>query len=137
MTLKTYNKEHSFLLIDYSSHYQTLFKKKQNKCTVEVKRLRLLANEILKAFNENRQTFIKEYFEKNKNSISKTYDLKIPIRHSVTFGDNGLRSLAPRVWNSLPKQLKTKTSYRKFEEEIDKWFGPKRKCSLCSYIKPV
>ena len=85
------------------------------------KRLRLLA------FNGNCPTFIKDYSEKNKNSVSKKQDLKIPIRNSVTFGDNNLWSLAPRVWNSLPKELKTETSYVKFKEEIDKWFGPKCK----------
>ena len=125
-----------FLLIDYSSDYETLLKK-TNKCTMEVKRLRLLALEIFKAFNENCPTFIKDYFEKNENSVSKKYDLKIPIRNSATFGENSLRSIAPRVWNSLPEQLKTETSYVKFKEVIDKWFGPKCKCSLCSYIRPV
>ena len=49
----------------------------------------------------------KDYFEKNENSVSEKYDLKIPIRNSATFGENSLRYLAPRVWNSLPKQLKT------------------------------
>ena len=131
-----YRKGLKFLLNDYSSDYETLLKK-TNKCTMEVKRQRLLALEILKAFNENCPTFIKDYFQKNENSVSKKYDLKIPIRNSVTFGDKSLRSLAPRVWNSLPKQLKTETSYTKFKEEIDKWFGPKCKCSLCFYIKPV
>ena len=125
-----------FFLNDYSSDFKTLFKK-TSKCTMEVKQLRVLALEIFKAFNENCPTFIKNYFEKNENSVSKKYELKIPIRNSVTFGDNSLRSLAPRVWNSLPKQLKTETSFVKFKEEIDKWFGPKCKCSLCSYIKPV
>ena len=104
---------------------------------MEVKRLRLVALKTFKAFNKNCLTFTKDYFEKNENSISKKYILKIPIRNSVTFGDNSLRSLAPRVWNSLPKQLKTETSSVKFKGEIDKWFGPKCKCSLCSYIKPV
>ena len=92
-----------FLLNDYSSDYETLLKK-TNKCTMEV----------------NCLTFIKDYFGKNENSVSKKYDLKIPIRHSVTFGDKSLRSLAPRVWNSLPKQVKTETSYVKCKEEIDK-----------------
>ena len=99
-----------FLLIDYSSDYETLLKK-TNKCTMEVKRLRLLALEIFKSFNENCPTFIKDYFEKNENSVSKKYNLKIPIRNSATFGENSLRSIAPRVWNSLPEQLKTETSY--------------------------
>ena len=111
--------------------------KKTNKCAMEVKRLRLLALEIFKAFNENCPSFIKDYSEKNENSVSEKYDLKKPTRNSVTFGDNSLRSLAPRVWNSLPKQLKTKSSYVKFKEEIDEWFGSKCKCSLYSCIKLV
>ena len=59
-----------FLLNDYSSDYETLLKK-TNKCTMEVKRLRLLALEIFKAFNENCPNFIEDYFEKNENSVSK------------------------------------------------------------------
>ena len=125
-----------FLLNDYSSDYETLLKK-SNKSTMEVKRLRVLALEIFKAFNENSPSFIKDYFEKNENSTSRKYDLKIPMRNSVTFGDNSLRCLAPRVWNSLPKEIKTETSYLKFKEEINKWFGPECKCSLCSYMKSV
>ena len=104
---------------------------------MEVKRLRLVALKTFKAFNKNCLTFTKDYFEKNENSISKKYILKIPIRNSVTFGDNSLRSSAPPIWNCLPKQLKTETYFVKFQEEIDKCFGPKCKCSLCSYIKPV
>ena len=59
-----------FLLNDYSSDYETLMKK-ANKCTMEVKRLRLLAMGIFKAFIENCPTFIKDYFEKSEKSISK------------------------------------------------------------------
>ena len=50
--------------------------KKTSKCTMEVKRLRLLALEIFKAFNENCPSFIKDYSEKNENSVSEKYDLK-------------------------------------------------------------
>ena len=125
-----------FLLNDYFSDYETLLKK-TNICTMAVKRLRLLALQIFKVFNKICPTFYKDYFEKNENLVSKKHDLKIPIRNSVTFDDNSLRSLAPPVWNSLPKLLKTETASVNFKEEIDKWFGPKCKCSLCSYIKPV
>ena len=72
-----------FLLNDYSSDYETLLKK-TNKHTMKVKRLRLLALEIFKAFNQNCPTFIKNYFVKNENSVSKKYKLKIPIQNSVT-----------------------------------------------------
>ena len=106
-----------FLLNDYASGYKTLLKK-TNKCTIEVKQLRLLALEIFKALNENCSTFIEDYFEKNENSVSKKFNLKIPIGNSVTFGYNSLRSLAPRVWSSLPKLLKTEASFVIFIEEI-------------------
>ena len=46
------------------------FWKKSNKCTMEVKRLRLLALETFNAFNENCPSFIKDCFEKNENSVS-------------------------------------------------------------------
>ena len=52
-----------FLLNHYSSDYETLLKK-TNKCTMKVKRLRLLAVEIFKVFSENSPNFIKGYFEK-------------------------------------------------------------------------
>ena len=78
---------------------------------MEVKRLRLLALEIFKALAKTVQLLLRTILKKNENSVSKKYDLKIPIRNSVAFGDNSLRSLVPRVWNSLPKQLKTETSY--------------------------
>ena len=71
---------------------------------MEVERLRLLALEIFKAFNANCPSFIKDYFKENENSVSKKCDLKTPIRNNVTFSDSTLRSLAPRVWNSLQKQ---------------------------------
>ena len=54
-----------FLLNDYSSDYETLLKK-TSKCTMEVKRLRLLALEIFKAFYENCAAFFKDYFEKKR-----------------------------------------------------------------------
>ena len=47
----------------YFSDYETL--EKTNKCTTDVKQLRLLALKIFKAINENCPTFIKDYFEKN------------------------------------------------------------------------
>ena len=122
-----------FLLHDYSSNYETLLKK-ADRCTMEVKRLRTLALEIFKALNEKSPSFIRNYFEKNDSSISKKYDLKIPVRNTVAYGDKSLRCLAPRIWNSLPIDLKKENSYEKFKGEINKWFGPTCKCSLCSYM---
>ena len=99
-----------------------------------VKRLRTLALEIFKAFNDKSPSFIKDYFEKNENSISRKHNLKVPVRNTVTYGDKSLKCLAPRVWNSLPTDLKKEKSYEKFKEDINKWFSPTCKCSMCSYM---
>ena len=74
---------------------------------MEVKRLRGLALEIFKALNEKSLSFIREHLKKKpKNSLAKKYDLKIPVRNTVTYGDKSLRCLAPRVWNFHPTDLK-------------------------------
>ena len=123
-----------FLLNDYSSDYETL--KKNNKCTMEIKRVRLLPLEIFKVTNENCPSSLST-ISKNENLVLKKWNSKISIQNSITFGDNSLRTTAPHVRNSPYKQLKTETSYIKIKEEIDKRFSPKCKCSLCSYIKSV
>ena len=46
---------------------------------------------------------LRTILKKNEISVSKKYHLKTPIRKSVTFSENSLRSLAPHVWNSLLK----------------------------------
>ena len=54
-------------------------------------------------------------------------------RNSVTFGSNSLRCLGPHIWNSLPENIKEITSFEKFKESINNWYGPSCKCSLCHY----
>ena len=49
----------TFLLNDHSSDYETPLKK-TNKCTMDLKRLRLLTFEMFKAFNENCPSFIED-----------------------------------------------------------------------------
>ena len=35
--------------------------------------------------------------------------------------------------NALPQNIKAENSYVKFKEYIATWFGPKRKCNVCSF----
>ena len=86
-----------FLLNDYSSDYETL--KKNNKCTMEVKRVRLLPLEIFKVTNENCPSSLST-ISKNENLVLKKWDSKISIQNSITFGDNSFRTTAPHVRNS-------------------------------------
>ena len=123
-----------FTLNDYASNYETLLDK-SNTCTMEVRRLRLLALEVFRSVNKLNPVCMQSLFEKNVNPKRYKDDLKVPIRNSVTFGDKSVRVLGPHIWNMLPAELKRETSYRKFKTQINNWFGPKCNCSACKYLR--
>ena len=112
-----------FVLNDYTSNYETLLNK-SSKCTMEVRRLRVLALEVFRSVNKLNPVYMQSLFEKNVNSKRYKDDLKVPIRNSVTFGDKSVRVLGPHIWNMLPAELKRETSYGKFKTQINNWFGP-------------
>ena len=121
-----------FLYNDYESEYSVLLKK-SNKCSMEVRRLRNMALEIYKSLNNLNPSFMKDLFIKRNNVNRRKNDLFIPIRNSVTFGNNSLRCLGPHIWNSLPANVKQASTFEKFKESINQWYGPKCKCSLCCF----
>ena len=124
-----------FLHNDYESDYKTLLKKSGN-CTMEVRRLRTLALEIFKTLHNQNPIFMKKLFEKKMNSHKRENDLNIPNRNSVIFGDNSIRCLGPHIWNLLPNNIKTETSYERFKEFINTWYGPTCRCNICLFASP-
>ena len=116
---------------DYFSDYQTLLKLSQ-KPSIEIKRLRNLALEIFKTINDLNPSFMNSIFSAKRNS--RVNDILVKIRKSATFGDKSLVRLRPKIWNTLPQNIKAENSYVKFKEYIATWFGPKCKCNVCSLI---
>ena len=47
---------------------------------------------------------------------------KLP--NTITYGAKSLKTLGPKIRNQLPEGIKPETSYTKFKEYIDTWFGP-------------
>ena len=45
-------------------------------------------------------------------------------------GKKSLRIPGPKIWNSLPEDVKDLTSPPKFTEFIKTWYGPKCKCKI-------
>ena len=123
-----------FLLNDYESDYKILLKK-CNKCTMEVRRLRTLALETFKTLNDLNPAFMKNIFAKWDVSKRRKNNLEIANRNTVKFGDKSIRSLGPHIWNGLPEEIKNETSYDKFKEYLNTWYGPKSTCSLRSFTE--
>ena len=53
-------------------------------------------------------------------------NLEIPNVNQVTFGEKSLRKYAPRIWNSLPFDIKSAKNLSLFKKLIKQWNGHKR-----------
>ena len=71
----------------------------------------LLCNEVYKTLNRLNPCFMEELFklrETNRNVRNKyKLNLNIPVVNQVNYGTKSLRSLGPKIWNSLPHHLKS------------------------------
>ena len=87
---------------------------------MEVKRLRTLALEILKTLNNLNPDYMKEIFFKTTNLTHRPFDIKVNQNISTKHGQESLKRLGPRIWNSLPIEIKEETNYVKFKSYINK-----------------
>ena len=102
------------------------------KPTLEIRRLRLLALEIFKTLNELNPIFMKEIFILNtRNDRNKLY---VQSQRTKTYGENSLRSLGPKIWNSLPEHFRQHRTIRSFKELISTWSGPTCNCNMCRHL---
>ena len=120
---------------NFTSDYSELLNK-SGKPSMEVKRLRTLALEIFKTLNNLNPDYMKEIFFKTTNLTHRPFDIKVNQNNSTKRGQKSLKSLGPRIWNSLLIEIKEETNYEKFKNYINKWFGVKCRCSMCSFLNP-
>ena len=121
------------ILNDYESDYETLLCN-SNKPTMEIQRLRTLAVEIFKTLNEINPPYMKNIFTPKENAKVRQNDIIVKRINTSRFGTQSLRSLGPKIWNNLPSNIKSETSFLKFKEYIKTWLGPKCRSKLCISI---
>ena len=118
------------VLNDYESDYETLLRN-SNKPTMEIRRLRTLAIELFKTLNEINPPCMKNIFTPKENLKVRQNDIIIKRINTSRFGTQNLRSYGPKIWNNLPSDIKSETSFPKFKEYIKTWLGPKCRCKVC------
>ena len=101
---------------------------------MQVERLRTLALEIFKTLNNLNPVYMKEIFFKTTNLTHRPFNKKVNQNSSTKHGQKSLKSLGLHIWNSLLIEVKEETIYEKFKNYINKWFGVKCKCSMCSFL---
>ena len=75
---------------------------------------------------------MKNIFKPKENSKVRQNDIIAKRINTNRFGTQSLRSLGPKIWNKLPSNIKSETSFPKFKEYIKTWLGPKCRCMVCT-----
>ena len=117
---------------DYISSYESLLNK-VNLPTLHMNRLRCIATETYKCINNMSPEYLRDLVELKQTKYSFRYEntVKIPTVRTVTYGQRSFRFESARVWNSLPNELRTATSFREFKGLIRTWVGPRCNCAMC------
>ena len=71
-----------------------------------------------------------KYFKKGSHSSRRKNELVFNRAKTATFGEKSLTTLGPKIWKSLPEDVKDLTSLQKFTEIIKIW---KRKYNIFKY----
>ena len=58
------------------------------------------------------------YFKKGSHFARRKNDLVVNRSKTPAFGEKNLRTLGPKIWNSLPEDVKDLTSLPKFTESL-------------------
>ena len=116
---------------------------------MEIKRLRFLPIEIFKTVNNLNTNYMKDVFTPKLHPKARPNDVLVKHHNAITYSTKTLKTLGSKIWNHLPVDIKSETSYSKFKEYIDTWFEPKcrrkfvlinlryLKCVLITYQRAV
>ena len=74
--------------------------------------------EQLKSLRYLNPDFMGTYFKKGSQSVRRIDDLVVNRAKTTALGEKSLRTLGPKIWHSLPEDVKDLTSLQKFTEFI-------------------
>ena len=101
---------------------------------MEIKRLRVLVIGLFKTVNNLNPNYRKDIFTPKLHPKIKPNDILVKHHNTITYGTKTLKTLGPKISNQIPEDIKSETSYTKFKEYIDTWFGHKCRCKVCMNI---
>ena len=122
-----------FVFNDYESEYKDMLQK-NGESTLYLKRVRIMAQEVYKAINNQSPKYMKELLSERNSRYSnrRPLDLYIPGVNQKTFGYKSYRFEAPSVWNSLDLEIRKAENFNDFKKLINSWTGPSCRCNFCN-----
>ena len=122
-----------FVFNDYASEYKDMLQK-NGESTLYLKRVRIMAQEVYKAINNQSPKYMKELLSERNSRYSnrRPLDLYIPGVNQEKFGYKSYRFEAPSVWNSLDLEIRKVENFKDFKKLINSWTGPSCRCNFCN-----
>ena len=89
--------------------------------------------EAFKFLNKQTPVYLQDLLILKNNAYSFRYTntVEIPQVRTTRFGTNFCRSMAAKLWNSLPQHYRDAASFRQFKSQIAAWNGGDCACSFC------
>ena len=138
------NRLHERVLRIVYKDNQSTFKEllqKDKSVSIHHRNIQLLATEVYKHKHGLSPPIMNDVFEIKQYLgpiLRSQSDYQIPEINTVSFGENSLRYLGPKIWNILPQKLKDIDSLNKFKIEIKTWIPSNCPCRICKvYISGI
>ena len=114
---------------------------KDNSVSIHHKNLQALAIEMFKIYTKTSPEIMQQVFqvkEQGNYNLQNQTDFVIPQVKSVNHGLESVRFLGPKIWESLPNDLKNKESADSFKTTIKRWKPESCPCRLCkTYLQNI
>ena len=122
-----------FMTNDYNSDYAQLLEDK-NECTLYLKRVKLIAQEVFKSINGLNPGYAREILRDRPSTYpTRRLDLYVPKVNQITFGYRSYTYEAPTIWNSLPLDIRKSENFYMFKKLLGSWNGPSCRCNYCKF----
>ena len=96
---------------------------------------------MFKVYNKTSPEIMQEIFtvkEQGEYNLRNPADFVVPHVKSVNFGFESIRYIGPKIWESLPQDLKNKETIDSFKTAIKKWKPDSCPCRLCKmYLQNI
>ena len=102
--------------------------------SLKIRRLRMIAIETFKILHKSSPVFFLQDLINIKNhsyNFRYTNTADIPNVRTTRYGFESLRYSAPKIWNSLPSELRDTTNVNQFRTMVNTCTGPSFSCIVC------
>ena len=116
---------------DYENTFQTLLSREKS-FTVHKNNIQALAIELFKVVKGMSPEIMREIFPVKKELKYCTKQVfEMGNIHTVRYGLETVSHLGPKIWPTIPDELKSLTTVKSFMRSTRKWKPTKCPCNLC------